>query len=380
MQGGWQRWYCGAVAGKVPAVHGLTEAGMIVRACFAAIAMLALGPALAQERVGLPCAPSDKACARKAVRNHAVRRLDIWKADLARPLDARIGGAPAALVEYLTLDNINNGFPQRPRAELPEPAFMEDVRAAIAELPPQVWRLFADRLVGVYFVEDLGGTGYTDAVSDLAGNRVAGYIVLDAAVLRPLTANAWATWKEGTPFKPHPGWALEARIEDAAGDNRKNAIQYILLHELGHVLSVGNTIHPPWDVDPKDTPASASYPFFDLSWTIERKANRYAALADKDLPQRRSVAYYFGAKLDASEMVSTYTNLEKTNFPSLYAATQPGDDFAEAFASYVHVVLLRRPWQVTVSRDGQVVNTFNACWDEPRCASKRRMLEQIVGR
>lgn len=355
---------------------------MVVRTRFAAIAMALLlsAPAPAQDASRLPCASSDKACAKQAVRRHAVRRLDIWKADLARPLNARVGVAPPALIEYLTLDNIAQGFAQRPRPAVLEPAFLEDVKAAIVELPPQVWRLFMDRLVGVYFVDNMGGTGYTDLVQDSGGNRVAGYIVLDAAVLRPLTANTWATWKEGTPFKPQPGWALQARIEADAGDNRRNAIQYILLHELGHVLSAGNTIHPPWDMEPKDVPASAAHPFFDLSWAIDRSANRYAALVEKGFPQRRSVAYYFGARLDASAMAATYTNLEKTNFPSLYAATQPGDDFAETFASYVHVVLLRRPWRVTIAKDGQVVKVFNACWDQPRCAGKRKLLEQLVGR
>lgn len=304
----------------------------------------------------------------------------MWRSELARPMDERIGAAPPALVQYLTMDNVKQGYPQRPRAAVLEPAFLQDVHAAIAQLPPSVWRLFDERLVGVYFVEELGGTGYTDAVKDAAGRDVAAYIVLDAAVLRPLVANAWATWKEGTPFKPRPGWALEARIEDDAGNNRSNAIQYILLHELGHVLSVGGRVHPPWDVRPRDVPAAASYPFFELSWRIDRKANRNVALAEEHFPQRRHVAYYFGAKLAATDMVPTYESLEKTNFPSLYAATQPGDDFAESFASYVHVVLLHRPWQVTISKAGQVVKTFKACWDEPRCAAKRRLLEEMAGR
>ena len=353
---------------------------MSLRTCLAATAMLLLAAAPLQAAFPRLCTAADAACMKRDIRNHAARRLETWKADLARPLDTRVGPAPPVLIDYLTLDNTNQGFTQRPRPSTPEPAFMNDVKAAIAELPPQVWRLFADRLVGIYFVADLGGTGYTDVVKDAAGNPVAAYIVLDAAVLRPLTANGWATWKEGTPFKPRPDTSLAARIETAAGDNRKNAIQYILLHELGHVLSIGGAIHPPWELEPKDVPASASHPFFDLSWTIDRRANRYAWLREGDFPQRRNLVYYFGAKLAAGDMVPTYANLEKTNFPSLYAATQPADDFADSFASYVHVVLLRRPWQITISKKGQVVKTFDACWDQPRCASKRRLLDLIFNR
>jgi hypothetical protein len=94
--------------------------------------------------------------------------------------------------------------------------------------------------------------------------------------------------------------------------------------------------------------------------------------------ERRDVAYYFGAKLGAEQMAATYASLAVTNFPSLYAATHPADDFAEAFASYVHVVLMRKPWQVTISRDGEVLRVVDACWEEPRCAGKRKLLEELL--
>jgi hypothetical protein len=73
-----------------------------------------------------------------------------------------------------------------------------------------------------------------------------------------------------------------------------------------------------------------------------------------------------------------YGELAKTNFPSLYAATRPGDDFAESFASYVHTVVLKRPWDITIAHDGEVVTHVGACWDEPRCADKRRTMEAIL--
>jgi len=338
------------------------------------IALLAWQVAFA-EALKLPCAYTDKACAFKARESHAVRRLHTWKAALARPVDERIGPASPQLVEYLSLDNIYNGFPERPRTAKLDAAFLADVKGAIADLPPGIWRLFNERLIGVYFVEDLGGTGFTDFVADQAG-RPAGYVVLDSAILGRQTANAWATWKENTPFKTQTMFKLDARIEAGRDDNRRSAIRYILLHELGHVLSIGGNIHPPGNAAPREIPAKTKYPFFDLSWTIDRRAGKYVTLFDANFPQRKDVVYYFGAKLAASEMVPAYSNLEKTNFPSLYAVTHPADDFAEAFASYVHVVLMKRPWQITISRSGEVVKVFKSCWGEARCADKQKILEQ----
>ncbi len=242
-----------------------------------------------------------------------------------------------------------------------------------------VQRLVEQKLIGLYLVEDLGGSGYTDVALDANGQPVAGFVVLDAGVLARRSANAWASWKEGTPFKPQPGYQLRAQIEAGRDDNRKNAIQYILLHELGHVLAISADFHPPWSVPPRELPVSARYPFYDLSWQVERDANRHLSLFDARFQQRQRVAYYFGARLDAADMLPTYSRLAETNFVSLYAATNPYDDFAESFASYVHTVLMRKPWQITLLQGGKPVYQLGSCWEQARCAAKRAVLERVLG-
>lgn len=351
---------------------------MKIAALLAITAILFAQASWAQDAPRLPCADADKECARRVMKHHGATDVASWQAMLALPAAERIAPAPPQLVEYIALDNIANGYQERPRAARLDAGLLADVKAAIADLPMAIWALFDERLVGVYFVEGLGGTGYTEYVFDAQGKPTKGFIVLDAGVLADQRANAWATWKENTPFAPGTSYRLDARIEAAADDNRRNAIQYILLHELGHVLSIGADIHPPWNLSPKEIDAAAKYPFFDLSWTIDRKADKYRSRFDANFPQRASTVYYFGAKLAAADMLPAYASLKATNFPSLYAATLPGDDFAESFASYVHVVLMRRPWQVTISRDGEPVEIFRACWGEPRCAQKQQMLERLV--
>ena len=350
-----------------------------------AFALVALGvfaaqgfPVAAQQSFEIPCAASDKPCLLKASQSHPARTAAFWKATLARPIDERIGPAPRGVVEYLHIDNLLNGFPEKPRSSQLSAEFMADVRGAVADLPPAVRRVFDGTFAGVWFVDDLGGTGYTDMFRDERDRPVGGFVVLDAAVLGKFTANAWATWKENTPFKPQDGWKLDARIEGASGDTRRGAIRYILLHELGHVLSINRDVHPRWDMAPKDVPPSARFPFFDLSWTIDRKESRYASKYDGAFPARRLVVYYLGAKLAASDMPAAYASLRKTNFPTLYAATSPGDDFAESFVSYVHTVLMKRPWEITLRYNGKVVKAYRTCWDEARCAAKRRILEDLL--
>lgn len=308
---------------------------------------------------------------------HTARKLSYWRSALTKPLADRIGPASPELVDFLTQDNVLNGYTERPRSIALDESFLKDARSAFLEIPKDVRGLFEKRLVGIYFLEDMGGTGYTDYVKNSAGENVAAFIVLDAKVLKNFTANAWATWKENTPFKQGHGYVLTAKIEDAGFDNRKNAIQYILLHELGHVLSLRGNIHPPWDLPFKPEPAG-KYPFWDLSWALNPKTLQPISLFDGAFTHRKDVVYYFGAQLLATDMVPTYTRLKATNFPTLYAATRPGDDFAESFASYVHTVRMGRPWQISIEHDGQLATTLSACWNESRCVRKRLILEQAL--
>lgn len=351
---------------------------MKMSALLATVALLVSPACFAQLLPKLPCGDQDQQCALQAMLNHETRRLESWQAMIAVPVGERIGPAPPQLVEYLNLDNIKNGYPERPRAALLDAGFVADVKTAFAELPASVRALVEPRLAGLFFVEDLGGTGYTEYVRDLDGKPVAAFVVFDAAILGQRTANAWATWKENTPFMADPGFDLVARIETDSGDSRKNAIQYILLHELAHVIAVVSGIHPPWDTRPDAISNDAEYPFVDLSWQINRDEGKFQSIFDADFPQRSQTSYYFGARLSAVDMLPAYLNLANTNFVSLYAATNPYDDFAESFASFVHVVVMGRPWQIGISRDGEEVFVLNACWSLPRCREKEAFLQQLL--
>ena len=334
--------------------------------------------AFSQAQSQLACRDDDKECAAKAIQSHAVTKLGYWKRAFERPVRQRIGAAPPELVAYVNLDNIKNGFSERPRSTLPAPDFLADVHKAVAEMPAQVKRLLAVKLAGIYFMDGLGGTGYTDQISDADSNPAAGFVVLDPSVLSKQTANAWATWKENTPFKAQPGFKLIAEIEKGPQNNRKNAIQYILLHELAHVLAINEKIHPSWTIEPKDLASADGYPYFLLSWSISRADNRFVTLFDEAFRQRKDVVYYFGAKLPADQMVATYDSLENTNFATLYSVTSPGDDFAEAFASYVHTVLMRKPFEIRIYQDGKIAKTYKSCWTQKRCAQKRAILERFL--
>jgi hypothetical protein len=327
-----------------------------------------------------PCQASDKSCIGRAYSQHKVRNVSFWAKELGKPLSARIGPAPASLVDYLTLGNSVDGIQERPQPTKLDAAFTADLQAAMDEIPADIWRLAMPRLVGIYFVEQLGSTGYADYILGPNGSPSHAFVVLDAGILRALQANAWATWKENTPFK---AWAqnavsLSATIATPENNNRKNAIQYILLHELAHVISVGRNVHPNWDAPVSRPPETGRYPFFDQSWSVDPSKKTYVSRFDMHWPQRNEIRYYRATQLPASDMVPSYQQLVETNFPSLYAATGPGDDFAESLVSYVHTVRMGKPWSITIQRNGQTLLLLESCWEQVRCAQKRKTLEAIL--
>ncbi len=329
---------------------------------------------------GSVCKKTARECQEKAMLSHAVKSVATWRAELEKPISQRVDVASESLIEFITLDNRINGYAERPGVPKLDAGFLADFMAAFNELPPVVLNVVGNRLVGIRFVANLGSSGFADYVYDTAGEVAGAFVVFDSSVLQSMTANRWATWKERTPFKPEPGYSLEAQIETVGLDSRKNAIQYILLHELGHVVSAGRNIHPNWNTPVRQQAASMDrFPFFETTWKFDVAEGTYKSKFDRDFLRRKDVVYYGVARIPGSEMGSTYASLEQTSFPTLYSATRPGDDFAEAFANYVHVVMLQRPWQITLTNDGKVIRTVKSCWEEIRCAEKRRLLEELLG-
>ena len=326
------------------------------------------------------CNDADKKCQQKAVAAHAIKSIASWRAELEKPMAQRVSAAPASLLEFLTLDNQLQGFAERPVAPKLDAEFLTNFMDALNEIPPDVLNLVDSRLVGIRFVANLGGTGLTDFVYDSDGRVAGAFVVFDSSVLQSMTANKWATWKERMPFIPVPGYSLDAQIETAALDTRKNAIQYILLHELGHVVSAGRNIHPNWNKSVQQLAASPDrFPFFETTWRFDAVEGTFWSKYDHDFPQRRDVVYYGVARIPGSSMGPTYASLEQTSFATLYSATRPADDFAEAFANYVHVVKLHRPWQIVLEKDGKAIKTIQSCWDETRCGEKRKLIEELIG-
>ncbi len=304
-----------------------------------------------------------------------IRKATAWAPGVpAESIEWRVGPPSDALIRYLREDNRKQGFRQVPRAAQADPALAADIRQAIATMPEPVRRLVAPKLIGVFTVRDLGSTASAEHIQGPDGGWHRGIVSLDVGAI-DRRANTWISWREGTAFRTEPGFNIVGRIADFADDGRINAIRYILLHEFAHIASIGEPYLPSWDLPPAKG-EECRFTYVCLSWTDQGGRSRY----DDVLPERHSVAYYQPPekRLPAAAAEGLYRGLGSSDFVSLYAATSPHEDFAEAFANYVHVQLMGLPYRIDIRRDDRTVAVAEPCWLEERCAVKRRFIEALL--
>jgi hypothetical protein len=321
------------------------------------------------------------------LRAHPVRSVQFWRpADTSQPHKTRIGPAPPELIDFLRLDNTFQGYSERPVPASADSAFIRDVETAVSSLHESVKVITGRMVFCIALTRELGGgTGYMDVVADLDGSAAGGFIVLDEGAL-DRSANAWASWKEGSAFQSSAEHTLDVRIENPENDTRVNAIRHILLHELGHVIDavLGVT-----QIDGGNTQNMRSRGFYGLSWAHPPPSQPWLlpgdtlrSRYDDKWEDRETLAFYSfeNSKHTLSDAASIYAWLRQTNFPTLYAATSSADDFAESFANYVHVVLDQRPFEIRLKQQKSSANLLESCWDSPRCATKKMAVEHLLAR
>lgn len=286
----------------------------------------------------------------------------------------RLSPAPPELLEYLQKQNKLDGFSEVPLAQAPSQKIARACKDISHSLSPALNKLLNERLIGIFCVKDLGSSGFAEEIIDEADHHSYAVIVLDREVLLKRKANEWASWKENSVFQPQKdGFKLHLTIESKKNNNVQNAVRYLLLHELGHVLGLVSGAHPSWS--PSGKAIVADYDFMNLSW--QNHHENPVSLFDKSFPERKKIRYYsFGkAQLTNKQIPVVYRKLQQTtNFVSLQGAANVWEDFAESFVTYVHVLIDKKIWQVRIENHEGKSTVINSCWKEERCTEKKQFM------
>lgn len=211
-------------------------------------------------------------------------------------------------------------------------------------LPKEVNALADSLVYGIYFVTNLGSTGLTGIVRDELGKPIGGILFLDSDLLND-RGNDWASKKESTAFRSSQEHNIKIHLDDT--NSKETAICFIILHEIGHILSVTKGHAPDFSETHRDF---RNYPLFDGIWWSET----YSPYEATFFPERNKIKFYQGSPTISlfPEGKFLYKKLTNTGFVSLYAATNADDTYAEAFAQYVHVILLGKEYKVLFTSNG----------------------------
>jgi hypothetical protein len=323
------------------------------------------------------CTTSKQLRIKEKMQNSPITDLSFWHKYESANLEDKLITVPEEMIQYLRWDNEANHYPEVPKSPTVSSQEIEFVRQAIKTIPTKIKKIINDRLVAIFFVEELGSTAFTDGIKNSDGLFKKGFIALDIKALNR-KANEWCSWKESSPFIPGE-FSVRCTIEHGDQDNKINAIQYILLHEMGHILNIDNPNLPYWaPTDKQKNNEMSSYEYVNLSWK---------SVGDKLVYQNDNLQKYLGKinyysrepKLPSQESVLIYDQLGQSNFASLYSMTHLSDDFAEAFVTYVHTEMMRKPFLIEIFHGSKKVKEFKSCWKSQRCKSKLQSLKKVMG-
>lgn len=302
-----------------------------------------------------------------------------WTELYAYPIHDRILPLPAEVRDFVQQVNEATGVDAVPEPVDADAGLHADIGQALRGMPAGVLGLVSPLLLGICLGRGLGSSGATDIVVDASDGRILGCVVLlDVDMMAGHTANSWATWKDNLPFVQGPGFTLATTIAAPAEDTRVHALQFLLLHEFGHVLTADGDFLPRWWEAAPDAQFSWDFSYLALSWTANA-AGRFVAQERSDFALRDAVDFYGNRKLHGDAIVTAYAGLERADFASLYGATNPYDDFAECFATYVHVEMMGRPHQLRIDLDGAPQAWLDSFWASPRSHAKRAFMERMLG-
>jgi hypothetical protein len=307
-----------------------------------------------------------------------VQRLSNYPGALEKSIQQKISLGSEALLDWQHRINLKYGQDTRPIMARANHPLVAKTRSMVAGLPKSIRGLTSRHMVAFYLLENDWGTGTTEAVQDAQGRWKYAYIALNLTSLTR-TANAWGSWKEQSAFRPEAGYEIRMVLESQQNDTEESAIQFIFLHELGHVLGLALAAHGWWDAEetPEETRNS---PFLAASWQYTDQGKMASRWAEK-FPRFSKLAFYsfHKAKLPLSAAEGLYRNLSQTNFPSLYGTTNVFDDFAEAFAIYVHTRILGKPYRVELYRNGRQRYIYRSCITTGSCPEKVNALKKLLG-
>ena len=310
-------------------------------------------------------------------RSHAAKSSTFWQSTgyAKKGILKKIYPAPKNLLQLLKRKPLVGSIkPYKPSQKAAIWA-----QKAIRELPHSFLNKVNPKLVGIFFVSGLKQYAITEYILGPDEQPLGAMIILDKKVLQ-VKANSFATMRAKSAFDfPDSDFDLVVQAAPSGKDSYKFGFQLILIEQMAKLLSIGETVHPPWDRQPSKELHPLDYSFSKISWTLTEEEDDYTLKNERQFPQRANIQlFHRSKKIDPKFSTSIYNALEKYSFANLPSVTSPSQDFAQSITTYIYTRLLGRPYIVGVKEKGRLVKRFAPCWTKPVCSKKEKIIRELV--
>jgi hypothetical protein len=296
--------------------------------------LLAAGCATNQTAAGL----------RQAIARTPAKNFSSYHFDSTLPLVERVTDAPDVVLKYLLEADQNETYTRY----TPSAQEMDSIRENLDILPSSYKSVLSARLLGIYFINNLLGSGIADYVLD-ENDEVYAILILNPEVLKHGISD-WLSYREATLYTDDA--PLDRRISVRINCGSKyTGLTYVLMHETSHIMDYVQHYTPYVENDMKLLGIKAEQtPFTSPLW------KDYSLLkSENDFPLRDGLHFYgMGSKTHIAKAAELYKYLAKTRFASLYGSRSWAEDFAEYMTWYWLTKVQNQPYEIQVFKDGKL--------------------------
>lgn len=261
---------------------------------------------------------------------------------------SRINETPDFILNYLmNMDNTDN-YTSYSISEDEKNQFLEYYDL----LPALNKKIMDEKLIGIYFVNNLYGSALADYVlsEDLE--------LYNILIINPESMNHgisdWLSYRENSCFTNS-----NMQIEVECGDVYTGLL-YVLLHESTHLVDYNLSITPFTEYShfkALNNKIDKNNVFIKEYWdNYGEPKSKYK----KDFMEE--ITFYNlnnGPKIDFGEAENIYEELLTTPYASLYSCMSWAEDFAELVTWYHFTEKLNKPYEIIIKEDGRIIKQMN---------------------
>ena len=220
------------------------------------------------------------------------------------------------------------------------PTLMKIVREMPERIRPSICSVYR-----LFISDNIASTAYASPIlSSITGEIQGAYIgSRKSTFLRQPSIQALATWKEQLVFGGSQNFLsydprlvqISYGLKTTVVDN--DALFYVLVHELGHLIDFKNSINQTDCGDGLHSRDSECRPLPD-SWGALSWEKSGAPLSGYEYYMREFFCFYgCNSHVDMKNATSIYQSMQQSAFLTSYSGVNPMEDFAEFWAWYVMI-------------------------------------------